>query len=84
MRWAPPTRPPEQAVLRFDELVRGDARGLPENERDALGRTPVAGQLDAGVLDQSHAGAHVFVDDPEKIRRGRFDAVRRPNWRLIE
>ncbi len=69
----PPTRPPEQAVLRFDELVRGDARGLPENERDALGRTPVAGQLDAGVLDQSHARAHVFVDDPEKIRRGRFE-----------
>jgi putative cardiolipin synthase len=70
---APPSLTPEQARLRFDDLVRGDARGLPENPRDGLGRSAVADQLDAGTLDQFHAPAQVFVDDPTKITRGRFE-----------
>ncbi len=63
---------PGQAQARFAELVRGDAQGLAESERDAMGRTSVASQLDAGVLDQSHARATVLVDDPAKMMGLRF------------
>jgi putative cardiolipin synthase len=46
---------------------------LAANERDALGRSAVARQLDDGTLDQFQARGHVFVDDPAKIRHGRFE-----------
>ena len=59
----------EQARQRFDQWVGGAGHGLPENERDALGRTSVASQLDAGKLDQVHAKAQVLVDDPAKLMR---------------
>ena len=60
---------PGQARQRFDQWVGGAGHGLPENERDALGRTSVASQLDAGKLDQVHAKAQVLVDDPAKLMR---------------
>jgi putative cardiolipin synthase len=64
---------PAQARLRFDQIVAGAGHGLAENERDSLGRTSVAGQLDAGKLDQFHAKAQVLVDDPAKMMRGRME-----------
>jgi putative cardiolipin synthase len=68
-----PSVTPEQARLRFNELVSAEPAGLTENERDGLGRTPVARQLDDRRLDQSHAPALVLVDDPAKIQRRRFE-----------
>jgi len=63
----------EQARQRFDQWVSGAGHGLPENERDALGRISVARQLDAGKLDQIHAKSQVLVDDPSKIMRRRIE-----------
>lgn len=64
---------PAQARRRFDQLVEGAGYGLPENERDALGRTSVARQLDDGRLDQFHAKSQVLVDDPTKMMRRHFE-----------
>ena len=61
---------------RFDELVHEAAPAVLERERDVLGNTPVAQQLDSGTLTQAFAPAQVFADTPDKVAgvsAARFD-----------
>jgi putative cardiolipin synthase len=59
-------RPAQAAQARFDELLRDASPSVGEPERDMLGKTPVAQQLDSGTLELEYGTARVFADTPDK------------------
>jgi putative cardiolipin synthase len=59
-------RPAQAAQARFDELLRDASPSVAEPERDMLGKTPVAQQLDNGTLELDYGTARVFADPPDK------------------
>ena len=64
------------AQRRFDELVHAAAPPIPVRERDVLGRTPLAQQLDSGTLDLYFASAQVLADSPDKLKRSLEESYR--------
>ena len=67
-----PSLPPEQAQVRFNELVADLGPDVATREHDVFGRTTVERQLDEGrLVDQFWAKATVFVDPPSKISAGK-------------
>ena len=58
---------PLRSRRRFDDLVRHAGPRVTERPRDVLNQTPVAEQLESGVLSQIFAAAQVFADSPEKV-----------------
>jgi len=59
-------RPAQAAQARFDELLRDASPSVGEPERDMLGKTPIAQQLDRGTLELDYGTARVFADTPDK------------------
>lgn len=64
------TAPDAAARAAFDAQVRGAGPPFDERAHDALGGTPLAGQVQAGRIELQAAPARVLADNPDKAAGG--------------